>query len=127
MGGGGGRADWTRSGPEMVERVADLMASASSSLGVASRKGPLSYREWQQLFEEHCDSDFQQLRRAVRDVSVEASTVLEASNGEAFKLIIKLLTRGRLVDPTDGKPIPISGRSLIREFPFLKDANRLPQ
>jgi hypothetical protein len=88
---------------------------------VASRKGPLGYKEWQLLFEEHCDSDFLQLRRAVRDVSAAASTVLEASNGEAFKLIIKLLTRGRLVDPKDGKPIPVSGRGLIREFPFLKD------
>jgi hypothetical protein len=100
----------------MVERF-----NKASTQGQGVRTGALTHKEWQLLFETHCDSDFQALRDVLRAVAPEASEQLEANSGEAFKLILKLLARGRLVDPVDGKPLPLSGRGLIREFAFLKD------
>jgi len=108
------------SDPDETLGVLERMSLASTQ-GQGARTGQLNHKEWQKIFESYCDSDFQELRRVVKSVSKPASDLLESNQGEAFKLIIKLLTRGRLVDPEDGKPLPITGRGLIREFPFLRD------
>ena len=96
----------------LVERI-----SLSSTQGQGARKGPLTHREWARIFELHCQCDFQTMRDVVRDVSPKASALLEANEGEGFRLLFRLLARGRLVTSLDDASlVPITGRGLVREF-----------
>ena len=93
---------------------------SSSSSSSPPQRTHLSHKEWQWIFEgPACNSDFQALRAVVKEHFPDASAVLEANSGEAFKLVLKLLTRGSLSDQ-DGKPIPLTGRSLVRDYSFLE-------
>ena len=77
----------------------------------------LSVRELQQVFETLCESDFQTLRLFVTSIDAwkDAVTILEKDQGAAWKLIFKLLARGRLYDDVLDKPIKITGKGLVKE------------
>jgi hypothetical protein len=45
----------------------------------------------------------------------EGFEVLELEEGAGWKLIFKMLARGRLVDPDTNKALRISGSSLVRD------------
>ena len=45
--------------------------------------------------------------------------MLEDNEGAAWKLIFKMLARGRLVDPETEKPLKVSCASLIRDNEVL--------
>ena len=71
----------------------------------------------QKIFETLCDNDFQSLREFVTSIDAwkDAVVVLEKDQGAAWKLIFKLLARGRLYDEDGLKPMKITGLGLIRE------------
>lgn len=52
--------------------------------------------------------------RSIKDWN-ESYVMLESDEGAAWKLIFKMLARGRLVDPETSKPLKISCGSLIRD------------
>ncbi len=45
--------------------------------------------------------------------------VLEQSEGAAWRLIFKLLSRGRLYDESKQRPLKITGRGLVKEYKEL--------
>lgn len=45
--------------------------------------------------------------------------MLEKDNGAGWKLIFKLLARGRLYDENKEKPLKITGIGLVREYKSL--------
>jgi hypothetical protein len=58
------------------------------------------------------------LRRSI-DKFADAVTLLERDQGAAWKLIFKLLARGRLFDNDKDKPLKITGSRLLREHKEL--------
>jgi len=54
------------------------------------------------------------LRRSV-DEWRDAAQVLERQQGAAWKLIMKMLARGALVEADGKTPVTVSGKRLIRE------------
>lgn len=98
----------------VIERIV-----LSTKKGGGMRSGQLTHREWQSIFENHCDNEFQELIVVCKYICGDASELLERNCGDAFKLLLKLLARGRLVNSEEGKQLPITGRGLIREFAFL--------
>jgi hypothetical protein len=77
----------------------------------------LNVRELQQVFESLCGSDFQTLRLFVTSIDAwkDAVTVLERDQGAAWKLVFKLLARGRLYDDVLERPIKVTGKGLVKE------------
>lgn len=53
------------------------------------------------------------------DVWKDPISVLEKNQGAAWKLIFKLLAKGRLYDNDKEKPLPITGSGLVRENKLL--------
>ena len=130
-GAGAGAGAGSKSDPSMTLRgAADSLTLGLSSLlsrlgtprGQGFRTGPLKQNEWQRLFEGACDSDFGALRAAVREVCPDAADILERNAGEAWRLLFRLLARGRLVDEEKGRPVTITGRGLLREYRIFFDA-----
>jgi len=97
------------------ERIAEVQTPQA--------KAQLSQRELAQVFEELCDSDFQSLRTLVSSTPgwKDASQMLEEDEGAAWKLIFRLLARGRLASEISGKPLKITGASLVRDNGILFD------
>lgn len=82
-------------------------------------KPQLSQNEWREVLEVLCESDFQSLRdicQAVGDPWKDAVTCLEADGGAAWRLIFKMLSRGRLYDPKKERPLRMSGKGLVKEY-----------
>lgn len=106
----------------------------------------LDQREMQTIFETKCDSDFKLMREFFRfpiyihtltpcatyrlslSLSLyfsaipqwkDAVRMLELSDGAAWRLIFKLLSRGRLYDEGRQRPLKITGRGLVKEYQDL--------
>jgi len=78
----------------------------------------LKQREWQRIFEELCSFDFADLRSFVQTIEPwkASAKLLEQNEGAMWKLIFKLLAKGRLFDEKKNKPLKVSGRSLLSEY-----------
>mmetsp|Transcript_31835 Transcript_31835/g.43687 ORF Transcript_31835/g.43687 Transcript_31835/m.43687 type:complete len:436 (+) Transcript_31835:161-1468(+) len=81
----------------------------------------LDQRELQYILEKKCDSDFQSFREFCSSIQSwkDPVSMLERSDGAAWRMIFKLLSRGRLYDESKQRPLKISGRSLVREYDEL--------
>ena len=80
-------------------------------------RSQVSCRELQTLFETVCNSDFQSFRDILSAIKPweESLKMLECDNGACWKLIFRLLARGKLVDPVNNLPLKITCYSLIRD------------
>ena len=92
--------------PELFARIEDRDLSQ------------LSAKEWMTVFEKHCDSDYAALLDFAKSIPNynDAVTVLSKDTGAAWKLIFKLLARGRLYDIEKQQQLKITGRSVVNEF-----------
>ena len=110
----GGGAEAAMEGSSWRGRLLKL----GSVQGQGLRTGPLKQKEWATIFEGACDSDFAKLRAATKEISPDASELLELNSGEAWRLLFRMLARGRLVDEK-GTPLAITGRGLLKEYSDL--------
>ena len=83
----------------------------------SERRSQLSMQEIQNIFENHCDSDFKEFRDFIGYIKEwsDAIAFLEANSGLAWKFILRLLARGRLTDPTTGEKIKVTCTTLLKE------------
>ena len=81
----------------------------------------LSVDEIGNIFEKTCDSDFATFRDFVNSIPEWSvpSEMLEANNGAGWKLILRLLARGRLTDPETGDRLKVTPSTLIKESKLL--------
>ena len=86
-----------------------------------SARTQLSVDEIGSIFENTCDSDFASFRDFVNSIPEWSlpSEMLEANNGAGWKLILRLLARGRLTDPQTGDRLKVTPSSLIKESKLL--------
>jgi len=78
----------------------------------------LKQKEWQRIFEELCSFDFANLRSFVQSIAPWKASfkLLEQNEGAMWKLIFKLLSRGRLVDDEKKNKVKVTGKSLLSEY-----------
>jgi len=78
-------------------------------------------KELQVMFESYCNSDFQMLRDTCKGIPgwKDACFVLESDNGAAWKLIFRMLARGRLFKSDGRTKLKITCSSLIRDAESL--------
>lgn len=115
---GGAGADGSASPTAAIsipKELSNLVLKLGSVQGQGLRIGTLGQKEWQSILEGPCDADFAKLRAATREINPDAYELLEQNTGEAWRLLFRMLARGRLVDE-EGKPLAITGRGLLREF-----------
>lgn len=83
----------------------------------------LSETEFVTIFESYCKSDFKAFRNFFRQVPAYrdsfACKYLDENNGLAWKLIFKMLSRGRLYDDSKQKQMKISGKRFIKSHQEL--------
>lgn len=79
----------------------------------------LTEKELQTIFEVHCNSDFKEIRSFFKEIPSYslACEQLDKDGNEAWKLLFKLMARGRLYEAGEQKKV--SGRG------FLRDAAKL--
>lgn len=104
-------------GVKTADSVLDGIMAEASKID----QNQLNQREFQKVFETICDSDFQSFRLFVKSVKGwrEGYEMLEANEGAAWKLVLKMLARGRLYDTDREKPLKVTGASLIRDHENL--------
>eukprot|EP01041_Mallomonas_annulata_P000539 gene539-1032_t len=119
VGANNARVDITR---EQNNKNSNTTTSSSnenmfSSLLVAPNASQLTQREVQTYFENYAEEDLPTLRACVMGTKgwEDAAKVLEMDAGAGWKLIFKLLARGRLYDNDREKPIKITASGLIRD------------
>lgn len=78
----------------------------------------LSSKEFQQVYEKLCSSDFKEFLQFCNSIKPWSApmSILQRNEGAAWRLIFKLLARGRLFDETKNKPLKVTGRGLIKEY-----------
>lgn len=98
-----GEEDFT---PKILYRVEEMNLSQ------------IKQKEWQRIFEELCSFDIANLRSFVQGIEPwkASNKLLEQDNGAMWKLIFKLLARGRLFDEKKNRPLIVSGKSLLSEY-----------
>jgi len=79
----------------------------------------LTEKELQTLFEVHCNSDFKRFRNFFAEIPSFslACEQLDKDGNAAWKLLFKLMARGRLYE--DGEQKKVSGRGFIRDAASL--------
>ena len=79
----------------------------------------LTEKELQTLFEVHCNSDFKRFRNFLAEIPSFslACEQLDKDGNAAWKLLFKLMARGRLYE--DGEQKKVSGRGFIRDAASL--------
>ena len=77
----------------------------------------LQQREFQQVFEKLCDKDLVRFRSFCLSIPdwKDAVGMLEKDAGAAWKLVLKMLANGSLMEEDRVTPMKITGRKLIRE------------
>ena len=77
----------------------------------------LKQGEYHRMFEVLCEKDLGRFRNVIRGISdwKEAVAMLEKDSGIAWKLTLKMLTNGSLMEDYRVTPIKITGRRLIKE------------
>lgn len=98
-----GEEDFTR---KLLYRVEDMNLTQ------------VKQKEWQRIFEELCSFDFANLRSFVQTIEPWKASfkLLEQDEGAMWKLIFKLLSKGRLVDDKKNRSLKVSGKSLLSEY-----------
>ena len=81
----------------------------------------LSVDEIGNIFDTTCESDFATFRDFIKSIPEWSipSQMLEADNGAGWKLILRLLARGRLTDPQTGERLKVTPSTLIKESKVL--------
>ena len=97
---------------EMLEVMMNPDSTARTQLGV---------EEISNVFEDICDSDFATFRDFINSIQEWSlpSEMLEANSGAGWKLIFRLLARGRLTDPQTGGRVKVTPSTLIKESKVL--------
>ena len=90
--------------------------------GISNSPSQLRQSEWQALYEDVCGSSFEELRRFIQSTGMwmEACEMLEMRQGEAWKLVLYMLSRGQLFYESDGKTrVAVTTSFLLQEHKEL--------
>jgi serine/threonine protein kinase len=95
-----------------------IMSGSMDKVSIFDAPEPtqLNFREIETLFVSVCDSDFAKFRALIASIGgyEDAIAVLEDNNGSAWKVIFRMLARGRLSN-NDGSRMNLTPNAILRQ------------